>query len=96
MILYLEDWLLYPSAKPNYDTKNESYLKLAGTYYATSQTVCGTSEASNSITVAPYNVYTYIKSNSFVRNNCPDNGCGTPCIGSSVIYSKTYISYIYI
>lgn len=34
MILYLEDWLLYPSAKPNYDTKNESYLKLAGTYYA--------------------------------------------------------------
>ena len=34
MILYLEDWLLYPTAKPNYDTKNESYLKLAGTYYA--------------------------------------------------------------
>ena len=34
MVLYLEDWLLYPSAKPNYDTKNESYLKLAGTYYA--------------------------------------------------------------
>ena len=34
MVLYLEDWLRYPSAKPNYDTKNESYLKLAGTYYA--------------------------------------------------------------
>ena len=34
MILYLEDWLLYPNARPNYDTKNESYLKLAGTYYA--------------------------------------------------------------
>ena len=30
----MEDWLRYPSAKPNYDTKNESYLKLAGTYYA--------------------------------------------------------------
>lgn len=34
MVLYAEDWLRYPSAKPNYDTKNESYLKLAGTYYA--------------------------------------------------------------
>ncbi len=34
MVLYLEDWLRYPSAKPNYETKNESYLKLAGTYYA--------------------------------------------------------------
>ena len=34
MVLYLEDWLRYPGAKPNYDTKNESYLKLAGTYYA--------------------------------------------------------------
>ncbi len=34
MVLYLEDWLRYPLAKPNYDTKNESYLKLAGTYYA--------------------------------------------------------------
>ena len=34
MVLYLEDWLRYPSAKPNYDTKNESYLKLAGSYYA--------------------------------------------------------------
>ena len=34
MILYAEDWSRYPSAKPNYDTKNESYLKLAGTYYA--------------------------------------------------------------
>ena len=34
MVLFMEDWLRYPSAKPNYDTKNESYLKLAGTYYA--------------------------------------------------------------
>ena len=34
MVLYAEDWLRYPGAKPNYDTKNESYLKLAGTYYA--------------------------------------------------------------
>ncbi len=34
MVLYLEDWCRYPGAKPNYDTKNESYLKLAGTYYA--------------------------------------------------------------
>lgn len=34
MVLYLEDWFRYPGAKPNYDTKNESYLKLAGTYYA--------------------------------------------------------------
>ena len=34
MVLYLEDWLRYPGSKPNYDTKNESYLKLAGTYYA--------------------------------------------------------------
>ena len=34
MILYLEDWCRYPGSKPNYDTKNESYLKLAGTYYA--------------------------------------------------------------
>ena len=34
MVLYAEDWSRYPSAKPNYDTKNESYLKLAGTYYA--------------------------------------------------------------
>ena len=34
MVLYLEDWLRYPGVKPNYDTKNESYLKLAGTYYA--------------------------------------------------------------
>ena len=34
MVLYLEDWCRYPTAKPNYDTKNESYLKLAGTYYA--------------------------------------------------------------
>lgn len=34
MVLYLQDWFRYPGAKPNYDTKNESYLKLAGTYYA--------------------------------------------------------------
>ena len=34
MILFLQDWLRYPGSKPNYDTKNESYLKLAGTYYA--------------------------------------------------------------
>ena len=34
MILFLSDWFRYPGAKPNYDTKNESYLKLAGTYYA--------------------------------------------------------------
>ncbi|MEG3034082.1 MAG: hypothetical protein RR877_01145 [Aurantimicrobium sp.] len=34
MILFLEDWARYPNAKPDYDTKNESYLKLAGTYYA--------------------------------------------------------------
>ena len=34
MILYAEDWSRYPGSKPNYDTKNESYLKLAGTYYA--------------------------------------------------------------
>ena len=34
MVLYLEDWSRYPGSKPNYDTKNESYLKLAGTYYA--------------------------------------------------------------
>ena len=34
MVLYLEDWCRYPGSKPNYDTKNESYLKLAGTYYA--------------------------------------------------------------
>ena len=34
MILCAEDWGRYPGAKPNYDTKNESYLKLAGTYYA--------------------------------------------------------------
>ena len=34
MVLFMEDWLRYPGAKPNYDTKNESYLKLAGTYYA--------------------------------------------------------------
>ncbi len=34
MVLYAEDWDRYPGAKPNYDTKNESYLKLAGTYYA--------------------------------------------------------------
>ena len=34
MVIFLSDWSRYPSAKPNYDTKNESYLKLAGTYYA--------------------------------------------------------------
>jgi hypothetical protein len=34
MILFLQDWSRYPGSKPNYDTKNESYLKLAGTYYA--------------------------------------------------------------
>ena len=34
MVLYAEDWSRYPGSKPNYDTKNESYLKLAGTYYA--------------------------------------------------------------
>lgn len=34
MILFLSDWSRYPGSKPNYDTKNESYLKLAGTYYA--------------------------------------------------------------
>ena len=34
MVLFLSDWLRYPGSKPNYDTKNESYLKLAGTYYA--------------------------------------------------------------
>ena len=34
MVLFLSDWARYPGAKPNYDTKNESYLKLAGTYYA--------------------------------------------------------------
>ena len=34
MILFESDWCRYPSAKPNYDTKNESYLRLAGTYYA--------------------------------------------------------------
>ena len=34
MILFMSDWSRYPGSKPNYDTKNESYLKLAGTYYA--------------------------------------------------------------
>ena len=34
MVLFMEDWSRYPGSKPNYDTKNESYLKLAGTYYA--------------------------------------------------------------
>lgn len=34
MILFLQDWSRYPTAKPNYETKNHSYLKLAGTYYA--------------------------------------------------------------
>lgn len=34
MILFLSDWARYPSAKPNYETSNESFLKLAGTYFA--------------------------------------------------------------
>ena len=34
MILFYKDWQKYPTARPNYETKNESFLKLAGTYYA--------------------------------------------------------------
>lgn len=34
MILFLSDWARYPSARPDYETKNTSYLKLAGKYYA--------------------------------------------------------------
>ena len=32
MILYLSDWQRFPSAIPDYDTKNESFLKLARMY----------------------------------------------------------------
>lgn len=67
---------------------------VGGTYYAVSETVCGRSENSNTITIPPYSSFTYVKTTTFNRNNCPDNGCGMPCIGSNVVFSKTYISHI--
>lgn len=32
MILFAEDWLKYPTAKPNWETKNKSYVELAKLY----------------------------------------------------------------
>jgi hypothetical protein len=32
MILHLEDWAKYPSAAPDWDTKNQSFIQLAKLY----------------------------------------------------------------
>lgn len=72
----------------------ENVLVSGGTYTATSQTVCGTSDASEPIVIPPYTVYTYTRKTNFTRNNCGNNGCGMQCVGTSVEFSKTYTSYI--